>query len=61
MFEAWGTLNDSDGLIPYLDYATPTFFDEISGAIQQLLAGRQDPAQFTAGVESVFRDFADEQ
>ena len=61
VFEAWGQLNDSDGLIPYLDYTTPTFFDEISGAIQQLLAGRQDPAQFTAGVESVFRDFADEQ
>ena len=61
VFEAWGQLNDSDGLIPYLDYTTPTFFDDISGAIQQLLAGRQDPAEFTAGVESKFRDFADEQ
>jgi raffinose/stachyose/melibiose transport system substrate-binding protein len=61
VFEAWGQLNESDGLIPYLDYATPTFFDEISGAIQQLLAGRQDPAEFTAGVESAFRKFADSQ
>jgi raffinose/stachyose/melibiose transport system substrate-binding protein len=61
VFEAWGQLNDSDGLIPYLDYTTPTFFDDISGAIQQLLAGRQDPAEFTAGVEGKFRDFADEQ
>jgi raffinose/stachyose/melibiose transport system substrate-binding protein len=61
VFEAWGRLNDSDGLIPYLDYATPTFFDEISGAIQELLAGRVDPGEFTAGVEESFRKFADKQ
>jgi raffinose/stachyose/melibiose transport system substrate-binding protein len=59
VFAAWGRLNESDGLIPYLDYTTPTFFDEISGAIQKLLAGREDPAQFTSGVESDFRKFAD--
>jgi raffinose/stachyose/melibiose transport system substrate-binding protein len=59
VFTAWGELNQSDGLIPYLDYTTPTFFDDISGAIQRLLAGREDPAQFTAGVESTFRKFAD--
>jgi len=59
VFRAWGRLSQSDGLIPYLDYATPTFFDDISAAIQQLLAGKDDPAQFTAGVESKFRKFAD--
>jgi raffinose/stachyose/melibiose transport system substrate-binding protein len=59
VFEAWGQLSESDGLIPYLDYATPTFFDEISGAIQQLLAGRQDPAEFTAGVERAYRKFTE--
>lgn len=59
VFEAWGTLAETDGLIPYLDYATPTFYDEISGAIQQLLAGRQDPPEFTSGVESAYRKFAD--
>jgi raffinose/stachyose/melibiose transport system substrate-binding protein len=61
VFDAWGQLAESDGLIPYLDYATPTFYDDISGAIQQLLAGRQDPAEFTGGVESAFRKFADAQ
>jgi raffinose/stachyose/melibiose transport system substrate-binding protein len=61
VFEAWGTLADSDGLVPYLDYATPTFFDDLSAAIQQLLAGRQDPAEFTRGVDTAFRKFADAQ
>ena len=37
---AWKTLNDEEGLCPYIDYATPTFYDDISGAIQKLLAGQ---------------------
>src|SRR5215207_9106991 len=59
VFAAWGKLSTSDGLIPYLDYTTPTFYDDISAAIQQLLAGKDDPSQFTSGVESAFRKFAD--
>jgi raffinose/stachyose/melibiose transport system substrate-binding protein len=59
VFAAWGKLSSSDGLIPYLDYTTPTFYDDISAAIQQLLAGKDDPSQFTSGVESAFRKFAD--
>ena len=35
---AWQKLNEADGVIPYLDYTTPTFFDDISAAIQELLA-----------------------
>ena len=61
MFEEWSRLNESDGLIPYLDYTTPTFYDDISGAIQELLGGKSDPEQFTSGVEEAFREFADEQ
>jgi raffinose/stachyose/melibiose transport system substrate-binding protein len=61
VFEEWSRLNESDGLIPYLDYTTPTFYDDISGAIQELLGGKSDPEQFTSGVEEAFREFADEQ
>jgi raffinose/stachyose/melibiose transport system substrate-binding protein len=59
VFAAWEKLSSSDGLIPYLDYTTPTFYDDISAAIQQLLAGKDDPSQFTAGVEGAYRKFAD--
>ena len=27
---AWQKLNEADGVIPYLDYTTPTFYDDIS-------------------------------
>jgi raffinose/stachyose/melibiose transport system substrate-binding protein len=52
--EAWAKLNETDGIIPYLDYTTPTFFDDISGAIQKLLAGKDGPQQFTSGVQGAF-------
>jgi raffinose/stachyose/melibiose transport system substrate-binding protein len=61
VFSEWSRLNESDGLIPYLDYTTPTFYEDISGAIQELLGGKSDPQQFTSGVEEAFRKFADEQ
>jgi raffinose/stachyose/melibiose transport system substrate-binding protein len=45
-------------MIPYLDYTTPTFFDDISGAIQRLLAGKDDPSAFTKGVQAKFDKWA---
>jgi raffinose/stachyose/melibiose transport system substrate-binding protein len=59
VFTQWTALNEADGILPYLDYTTPTFYDDISSAIQELLGGKKDPAQFTAGVEEAFRKFAD--
>ena len=56
---AWQKLNEADGVIPYLDYTTPTFYDDISGAIQELLAGKQDPAAFTKGVQEKFDKWAE--
>lgn len=57
IFATWRALNEANGLIPYLDYATPTFYDDISGAIQELLAEKQSPEEFTAGVEAKYSEF----
>lgn len=57
--DAWQKLNDADGVIPYLDYTTPTFYDDISGAIQELLGGKQSPTEFTAGVQKAFDEWAE--
>jgi raffinose/stachyose/melibiose transport system substrate-binding protein len=59
VYDQWTRLNEADGLIPYLDYTTPTFFDDISAAIQELMGGKKDPAQFTAGVQEAFQKFVD--
>ncbi len=57
--QAWEKLNQADGVIPYLDYATPTAFDDIGGAIQELLAKKQSPTEFTAGVQEKFSEWAE--
>jgi raffinose/stachyose/melibiose transport system substrate-binding protein len=61
VFDAWGRLRDTDGLIPYLDYATPTFYDDITAGVQELLAGRQDPEAFTAAMQDSMEKFQSEQ
>jgi raffinose/stachyose/melibiose transport system substrate-binding protein len=58
VFEAWRTLADADGLVPYLDYATPTFYDTITAAVQRLLAGRVSPAEFTDALQGDFDKFS---
>ena len=57
VFEAWRTLTDADGLVPYLDYATPTFYDTITAGVQQLMAGRESPSEFTEALQGDFEKF----
>ena len=57
--DAWQKLNEADGVIPYLDYTTPTFGDDLGGEIQELLAGKQDPPAFTKGVQQDFDKWAE--
>ena len=59
IFAAWKRLSDTDGLTPYMDYATPTFFDDFSGAVQRLLGGKLTPEQFTKGVQEDYAKFTD--
>jgi raffinose/stachyose/melibiose transport system substrate-binding protein len=60
VFAAWKQLSDSDGLVPYLDYATPTFYDEITAGLQRLLAGRVRPAPFTQSIQNDYSKFTEE-
>ena len=57
IFEAWRTLADADGIVPYLDYATPTFYDTITAGVQQLMAGRESPSEFTETLQEDFEKF----
>jgi raffinose/stachyose/melibiose transport system substrate-binding protein len=58
--EAWFTLAEEEGMIPYLDYATPSFYDEITGAIQRLLAGKLEPGEFTRDVQDGYAKFTEQ-
>ena len=43
VFNAWNKANSTDAIVPYLDWATPTMYDTITAAIQELLAGKVTP------------------
>jgi raffinose/stachyose/melibiose transport system substrate-binding protein len=58
--DAWFTLADQESMIPYLDYATPTFYDEITAAVQRLLAGKLEPAEFTQNVQDGYAKFTEQ-
>lgn len=49
-------VQEANGEVPYLDYATPTFYDTITAAMQELLGGQSTPQQF---VDTLQKDYAD--
>jgi raffinose/stachyose/melibiose transport system substrate-binding protein len=57
IFAAWKQLSETDGLTPYMDYATPTFYDDFSGAVQKLLGGKLQPDAFTKSVQDDYAKF----
>jgi raffinose/stachyose/melibiose transport system substrate-binding protein len=58
VFTAFGKTVEADGLVPYLDYATPTMYDTIGAALQDLLAGKATPDQFVDRLEKDYSAFA---
>ena len=42
-----------------MDYATPTFYDDFSGAVQRLMAGKLKPDAFTKSVQEDYAKFTD--
>ncbi|MFI7127319.1 ABC transporter substrate-binding protein [Nonomuraea sp. NPDC050153] len=59
VFTAFGTVTAKDGLVPYLDYATPTFADTLGAALQDLLAKKQTPQEFLATLEKDYKTFVE--
>lgn len=58
VFTAFGEVVKANGLVPYLDYATPTMYDTLTASLQDLLAKKVTPEQFTTKIEKDYSDFA---
>jgi len=58
VFAAWDTATSQDALVPYLDYATPTFYDTLTVQVQDLMGGEQSPDDFLATLQEDYADFA---
>jgi raffinose/stachyose/melibiose transport system substrate-binding protein len=59
VFEQWDRLNESDGLIPYLDYAYDTAYDDIGGGLQEVLDGQEDVPSFTDSIQGKYTEFVE--
>ena len=57
VFTAFGTVAKGDGLLPYLDYATPTMYDTLGAGLQDLLAKKATPQQFLERLQKDYSDF----
>lgn len=51
------TVSDANGMVPYLDWATPTFYDTTTAAIQELMAQRISPQEFVAKIQADYSEF----
>jgi raffinose/stachyose/melibiose transport system substrate-binding protein len=47
----------ANGIVPYEDWTTPTFYDTLTAAIQELMVNRLTPQQFTQQVQADYQDF----
>lgn len=57
VYAFFGEVTSKGSLLPYLDYATPTFGDTLNQSLQDLIAGQVTPAAFTEALEADYGEF----
>lgn len=57
MVDGWKKLSSANGLVPYLDYSTPTFYDTITSALQSLIGGKMSPQEFAQTLQADYDSF----
>ena len=50
-------VSQANGVVPYEDWATPTFYDTVTAAVQELMAKRITPEEFVAKIQEDYADF----
>ncbi len=57
VYAAYELVTTTGHLLPYLDYATPTFSDTVGAALQDLIAAKKTPAEFGEALQKDYGDF----
>jgi raffinose/stachyose/melibiose transport system substrate-binding protein len=57
LFAAWSQATGQNALVPYLDYATPDFYDLLTADVQKLIGGKVDPDTFLSDLQSEYTSF----
>ena len=53
----WAKLSTTNAMAGYMDWATPTFYDTVTAAIQELMAGKLTPAAFAKKLDADYLKF----
>lgn len=56
-FAVWDAVSGGDGLLPYLDYATPGSYDLLTAQVQALMAGEIEPSEFLDQLQAEYQSF----
>ncbi|MFC0674434.1 sugar ABC transporter substrate-binding protein [Brachybacterium hainanense] len=56
IYEAFDAVSTDGTLLPYLDYATPTFADTAANTLQEVIGGQKDAA---AGADALQKDYSE--
>jgi raffinose/stachyose/melibiose transport system substrate-binding protein len=56
-FAAWDAVTGGDGLLPYLDYATPDSYNLLTAQVQALMAGEVEPSEFLDLLQAEYESF----
>jgi raffinose/stachyose/melibiose transport system substrate-binding protein len=54
---AAASVSEANGMVPYLDWATPTFYNTTTAAIQELMAMRITPQEFVTKIQTDYAEF----
>jgi raffinose/stachyose/melibiose transport system substrate-binding protein len=57
VINAAATASDNNAIVPYEDWATPTFYSTLVAAIQELMAFRITPQEFVSQIEEDYSKF----
>jgi raffinose/stachyose/melibiose transport system substrate-binding protein len=57
IYTAFGDVTENGSVLPYLDYATPTFGETLGQSLQGLLDGQLTPEEFTEALEADYAEF----
>lgn len=57
VYKRYDALTTGNGIVPYLDYTTPTFYNTLTAAMQDLTALKVTPEQFTQQLQHDYAAF----
>src|SRR5699024_12265575 len=60
IYETFEAVSTEGALLPYLDYATPSFADTAGAALQEVIGGQTEPAAAAEALQEDYGEFTED-